>query len=251
MNGNVEDKAAAMESLLKELTNPHQNINQHFMATCTCTSMSFDLAAMKPAEYARIVTDLLTTGQSKLANGETIHPPINGFGYDQTNRSAGERLMQSALMNYAKNGQYSNDKSDDGLYTDQEVKVLSAITGKQYDVVMDNKEGTLRNYLDGGRGPVYADFGWGDGGHAVAILKVEDDRVYFRNPWGGHITGVSDGVGIPDAKGQPLKTDPSGNLYTPSGPSRRVVDSANGIESISILEFQQITSSLLVEHIAD
>jgi hypothetical protein len=97
-----------MEDLMKELANPDQNINQSSKGTCTCTSMSFGLAKNRPAEYARLMTDLLTTGKTKLANGDTISPPGDAYAFDGTSRSEGERLLQSSLMNYATGGTYMN-----------------------------------------------------------------------------------------------------------------------------------------------
>jgi len=170
-SGKTVSKQEVMEDLLTELANPDQNINQSGKGTCTCTSMSFGLAKNKPAEYARLMTDLLTTGKAKLANGDTINPPGDGFTFDGTTRSAGERLLQSALMNYATDGTYMNgpdlsikNNFQGGLYADQELKVLKGINGKSYDKISGNSfqivAATVEE-LKNGKVPILANLSWG------------------------------------------------------------------------------------------
>jgi hypothetical protein len=117
------------------------------------------------------------------------------------------------------------------LYEEGQLKVLSALYGRTYisDHHRDNLIQTTMSLISGGRGPVYARLSWDDNsGHAVQILKIENDRVYFRNPWGG--SHYASGVG-----------------HGQSGPQRRVEDGANGIESISTSDFLAITESILIE----
>lgn len=256
--GNAVNKKQVVEALLQEVANPNRHIDQSNRGTCTCTSMTYNLALSQPAEYARIVTDLATTGQSRLAGGATIQPPADAFRGDNSSRSVGERLFQSALMNFGQNGNYQNStrKSPNdplidtgGLSLDQEIKVLSALHGKSYKSMInlqpvniaiptvdmsryDAVERTKRELAEG-RGPIHAALRWGNGAHAVEITKFENGRFYIRNPWGGNVPGVTRGVGIDYQRHQ--------------NPPRRVEDAANGIESISEMDYRLYLRSIIVE----
>jgi hypothetical protein len=228
-------KKRAMEDLLKEVANPHRYINQGDRGTCTCTSMSFNLALSNPAEYARLVTDLATTGQAKLANGATITPPADAFANDTSRRSVGERLFQSALMNYATGGTYQNASKNTGLELDEQVRALGGLYGKSFTSIPNMAGAGLaatKMAIESGRVPVYARMEWGGGGHAVEVLKVEDGKVYIRNPWGGNVLGTSKGVGIHGQK----HTDPP----------RQTVDSENGIEVMTEDDYVDNLKSIVV-----
>ena len=275
-SGTPANKKQVTEDLLKELASPSQNINQHNRGTCTVTSMSYNLANQNPAEYARLVTDLATTGKSKLANGDTITPPADAFIQDNSNRSVGERMLQSSLMNYGAKGNYQNWNAgpdgvrgtpDDGfadptnptsrsldgippngggLVYDQQIKVLEGLTNKSYEHYdgswnfrndkVDIFEKT-KDQLKAGNGPVYTRLDWAGGGHAVEVTKIENGRVYFRNPWGGNIPGVSNGVGPTDPAGAPPVRNPP----------RRVEDGPNGIESMSEADYKKLVRGVIIE----
>ena len=115
--GNPVLKAQVLEDLCSELSNPKQNINEGNRKTPSVTGMTRTLAEQNPAEYARIVTELETTGQAKLANGETIRPTTDAWNEDKSGRSVGERLLQSALMDYGRpGGGYQNwNAGPDGI----------------------------------------------------------------------------------------------------------------------------------------
>lgn len=274
-SGTPANKRQVTEDLLKELANPNQNINQDNRGTCAPTSISYKLAVLNPAEYARIVTDLTTTGQSTLANGSTIQPPADAFMQDNSNRSVSERLLQSSLMNLAYRGTYQNwnpgadgtrGTPDDGflaqgggtsrfldgappgtvgLSPEQETTVLNATTGKTYrnytgeaDAIPDNLDmlNKTKEQLKAGKGPVHAYVFWRTVHHGVEILKVEDGRVFFRNPVGGNIPGVANGVGPTDVGPTPPRTPP-----------RRVEDGPNGIESMSEADFMSRVAGLQIQ----
>ncbi|MCI0415844.1 peptidoglycan-binding protein [bacterium] len=242
--GNPADKTQVVEDLLKEIANPYRNINQSNRGTCSCTSMTFNLALSNPAEFGRIVTDLATTGQSKLAGGVTIKPPADAFAQDNSRRSVGERLFQSALMSYARDGDYQNNvRKKSGKVTDtggtlahQEVKVLSALHGKSY-ISLPNAALTgfhqTKKYVDAGKVPVYAALKWDGAGHAVEVTKIANGRVYFRNPWGGNVPGISNGVGV--------------DYQRHKDPPRRTEDAANGIESMTEEDYVMHLKNIIVE----
>ena len=237
--GRTAGKAEVMENLLNELAIPNTHINQDNKGTCTCTSMSYALAKNNPAEYARIATDLLTTGQATLKNGTVIRPPLDGFAFDGSKRSASERLIQSALMNLGMGGFYSNVRDQHlisgigGLTDVEEAAVLRALNGKNFSVHSGNLIDRVQADLKAGHVPVMVNLRWGGRrtGHAIQVEKIENGRVYFRNPWGGNIPGVQRGVGN------------TGDIPGPGGPIRRVEDGPNGIESMSVENFEGIAIS--------
>ena len=103
--GQPIDKKQVLSDLVDEVGVPYKFINQNNRGTCAATSISHKLALEQPAEYARLVTDLATTGKSNLANGDTIQVPSpDVFQSDNSTRSDGERLLQSSLMDYAHPG---------------------------------------------------------------------------------------------------------------------------------------------------
>jgi hypothetical protein len=89
----------------------------------------------------------------------------------------------------------------------------------------------IQEDLNNGNGPVMTAVYWGDGGHMVAVERIENGRVYFRNPWGSTENQTG-----PYYDGQE-RTDP---------PARRVEDAQGGLESMSEREFQQIIHAAVV-----
>ena len=268
------DRSQVSEQLLQELASPNGTINQDDRGTCTCTSMSHRLAQRNPAEYARLATDLALTGQSKLTNGDTIKVPDNTAGQpDGRARSHTERFLQSSLMNYAHPGYVNrydgpdgiagtaddgiitdpskpNQRSKDGwpkertsgLNTDEQERVMRGLYGKKYTFYNGSfmsaidKQTTMnkiKGELGAGRGPVEANLKWGGGGHAVEVTEVKNGRVYIRNPWGGSV-GVN---------GQANGTAQNN---TGDGPLRRVENGPEGLESMTIADFEKAAKGIYV-----
>lgn len=117
VNASNPPKEKVMEDLLSELSNPTQNIDHGDRHTSSVAIMTRDLAEQNPAEYARLVTELSTTGQATLANGDTITPSADAWQEDFSGRSVGERLLQSGLMDYGRpGGGYQNwNPGPDGI----------------------------------------------------------------------------------------------------------------------------------------
>lgn len=244
LTNNGVTRADLLSSVMEEASNPGQ-INQSNRNTCTVTSMQYMLNQQNPAEYVRIMQGLSSPeGSVQLRNGATITRDPNSAAPDSaTDRSASERLFQSAMMEYA-NGDHNYDNVTDrntgkesswvffekdvdpypGLYRDQEERGLEALFGRDFKVYdgsfnfTDDKQDIL-NELQGRSGQrTLMDLQWGDGGHAVVFEKVENGRVYFRNPWGP--TG-----------------DATGTNY--DNPPRRLEDGANRVESMSVEDFKK------------
>ncbi len=268
--GTALDKKQVTEQLLQEVANPDFYINQGNRGTCTVTATTHRLAAQNPAEYARLVTDLSTTGQSKLANGDTITVPgTDSWQQDNGTRSHGERLLQSSLMSYARPGKtYQNwnagtdgirgnaddgfpdptnpnnrsidgypDRNGSGLIPSELERVLTGIHGKKFEAYEksynfqdDSKDRMekIESQLKSGNKPTHIDISWGtNGAHALEVEKIENGRVYFRNPWGGGNIGATG------------TTNGSAANNTGAGPTRKVEDGNRGLESMTEADFQK------------
>ena len=86
--------------------------------------------------------------------------------------------------------------------------------------------------IDGGHGPVFTGVKWGGGVHAIEVTKIENGRVYYRNPWGPN------GVG---------PTDPPGETGASRTPPRRVEDGANGVESMTVEDYNKRALDIIHE----
>ena len=221
-------------------------------------SMSHKLATTNPAEYARIATDLALTGQSKLANGATINVPgPTAWQADSSTRSHSERLIQSALMDYARPGKtYVNnqggggtsvdgwaDRPGGGLTSSEETRVMQGLYNKSFEAYdgewnfRDDKKDIMdkiRGELSRGESQVNADLDWGSGGHAIEVTGVQNGRVFFRNPWG------SAGVGATGT----IQGTAANN--TNNGPLRRTEDGAKAIQSMSLPDFEKAVRDVYV-----
>ena len=255
-SGQPVTPAQYSESLLQELSAPDNFVNQSNRGTCTTTSISHKLATQNPAEYARIATDLALTGQSKLANGAPINVPgVSAWLEDSSSRSHSERLIQSSLMNYARPGKtYVNnqgvqsksldgwaDRPGGGLYPDEESRVMRGIFNKPYEAyngagIFGSKKdimNKIRGELGAGASHVSVDIKWGGGGHAVEVTKIENGRVYFRNPHGPD--DVSDSGTIQGTvANRTVKDNPDLD-----GPLRRTEDKARALQSMSLTDFEE------------
>jgi hypothetical protein len=259
--GNPVKKEVFMEQLLHELSDPDKHINQHNRGTCTVTAMTHQMATNKPAEYARLVIDLAKNGSSRLPNGDKISVPGNdAWIQDNSDRSHGERLLQSSLMQYARpEATYKNslpptsgtngsidgftDTQKSGLKKEQEMRVMSGLNGKTYTRYYGDGDGTsaedkkkmterIRQDLKEGRGPVLITMQWNGGYHAIEVTKVADppdNKVTFRNPWGGNNV---------DKKGD-AKGNANNATHATGGPLRTVEDPQRGIESMPVEDFHK------------
>jgi hypothetical protein len=246
--GNPVTPGQYSEQVLQELSAPDNFVDQSNRGTCTCTSMSHKLATTNPAEYARIATDLALTGQSKLANGAAINVPgPTAWQADTSTRSHSERLIQSSLMNYARPGYLNNhgvagnpdgwaDRLNSGLTSDEEKRVMQGLYNKKFEVYdgewnfRDDKKdivNKIRGELGRGVSHVNVDLDWGGGGHAVEVTKIENGRVFFRNPHGNAGVGATGTI-------QGTSANNTGN-----GPLRKTEDGARAIQSMSLDDFEK------------
>jgi len=212
-------------------------INQSTHGTCTVTSLQYELANRNPAEYARIMSGLVSPdGRAVMANGDIVYRVEDSVGRDKSNgRSDSERVFQAAMMDYG-NGRHDYSNQDDansrtpswlswlpnssygGLHSDQWISGMEALTGRDYGEVRgkDDIVEALSQNVPGSFAALY----WGEdkkSGHAVMVADVRDGRVYFRNPHGAS----------PHANGTELQNPP-----------RRMEDKLIGLESMNLQDFQ-------------
>lgn len=146
-------------------------------------------------------------------------------------RSDSERIFQAAMMEFG-NGSYNYDNKKDknlatgvlgwfgikygGLTSGDQEKAMKALFGT--GVVVRNSKNTIVKELKNRAGQLtYVTLEWGSGSHAVVADKIENGRVYFRNPWGSYA-----------ATGSEQKN-----------PTRRIEDSSLGLESMTLAEFEK------------
>lgn len=224
-------RQSLLGSIMDECAHPG-NVNQSNRGTCTVTTMQYMLCEQNPAEYGRIMHGLLTDGSVTLRNGDTLTREADSIAPDTAvSRSASERIFQSAMMEYA-NGSENYSNLDDrsrgkrliffnydhgGLYDKQAERGLEALFGRDFDRTGD----VLDTVRDRSPADTYVHMAWGEdkgGGHAVVVTRVENGRVYFRNPWGP-------------------TTDAAGTNY--QDPPRRLEDPSTREESMSIEDFEK------------
>ncbi|WP_257459955.1 hypothetical protein [Archangium lipolyticum] len=232
-----------LASVMQEAGRPGE-INQSSKGTCTVTSMQYMLNQSNPAEYVRIMQGLTSpSGQAQLRGGATISRDPGSVPRDTaTARSDTERLFQASMMEYA-NGEHEYDNATDrntgndkilglidnkkdygGLYADQEERALEALFGRDFNQYkgsfnfQDDKQDIVDTLTARNNQRTLMDLSWGNGGHAVVFEKVENGRVYFRNPWGP-------------------TSDANGTTY--SDPPRKLEDGATRLESMSVEDFKK------------
>jgi len=221
-------RADLLESLLQECATPGA-INQSNRATCTVTSMQYMLSLQEPSEYARLVRSLLTPeGTVSTRSGADLVRVADSIAPDSAvDRSATERLFQAAMMELA-NGDatYSNVTDENvtsffglklgvlGLNGDQQERGLAALFGAEHPRIFASDAADA--LASGTTLPMFADLSFGGGAHAVVVEKIEDGRVFIRNPWGA-------------------TTDPVGSTY---GDPERVLEDADArVESMTLKAF--------------
>lgn len=129
-------KADVLLNVLAEALNPAV-INQGDRKTCGVASIQYMLCRENPAEYARLVFGLVTTGRVALRNGDTCEINASGIRRDNSARTDSERIFQSSLMEYANGDHYvylnDSDKhiKTSGRRKDNGIAGLGGLTDRQ------------------------------------------------------------------------------------------------------------------------
>ena len=245
------DRSSLLSGLIQQVQDPG-TITQGERGTCTVTTAEYMLASRAPAEYARVVTDLASaSGRVVLANGARAERVPDSTAPDGSGRSAASRLFQSAMMEFGNPWLHYSDKKDrwgigafsfgSGLLDSEVPKVINALLKDHYYnetplPIIDGTPGSLGNdslmkdletkIAKGQQVPASID--WLGSGHEILILKIENGRAYFRNPWG------------------PSPLPPGSVTDGLDGPKRRI-ETTGGIESMPIDELQPLIAAIAVQ----
>jgi hypothetical protein len=196
--------AEVLTSVLRDIVNPSR-ISQGDAPTCTVTSMQFDLVADEPAEYARLMAGLTgPTGKVAMLGGGILK---SGAKYARAldGRPVSQALFQSACMEFANGKAMDFDpeagqstrvltgSTQRGLKPHQQTTMLRNLFGVRYvtDTFYEPQQGALA--LQRLRGfdarashsrTIILDLDQGAINHAVALERVADGVVYYRDPEG-------------------------------------------------------------------
>jgi LysM repeat protein len=249
---------------IEETGDPIWHLDQGSVGECAPTSLQTHLLLNTPSEYARLIGGLSSKSQvAVLSDGSVLAAAKNDIVPNATvipsgtnspisdTRSVTERMFQGAIQQYAgrsAGGPQNFDCNTDqtGLGDQQVANVLHGLYNRPYSVEPPNGQGVggavgsnqgqrdaiynkVNAQLSQGAGPVAAGMIWGGnnaaaGSHEIMVTKVDNGRVYFRNPWGSR-----------DAQGAAYKDNQ--NIAGP--PPRRVEDSQGGLESMSVADFKR------------
>jgi hypothetical protein len=176
-----------LRSMVQETGNALENINQGKYATCVPTVANRHLAANQPAEYARIITELATTGRTVMtrtdpATGKCQAVPEFTLEYVAWSasadalkgRSISESMFQTSFGNMV--GTYK-----DGMYTDQAEIVYEAAFGASFRRIDSSADAfaKLENASQRGESNMVS-LKWSASGahsnHALEVLRVFSER---------------------------------------------------------------------------
>ncbi len=240
----VPTRQSLLDGVLLETADPGLNVRQSTFDTCTATTAQYELARRQPAEYARLMAGLTGPDEKvQMAGGKTLK--LDDEGIVKPNgatdkRLDSSRLFQAAAMEFANGSENYNADKDKSFKTGRDGSDIGVGRGglKESEEVdlnrqlfnqpafnwypMKGNEDRFVNALktNDHSKPIVLnmdigkDVGVEKTGHAVSFVKVENGRVYFRNP---------------DANA-------SGKSNVPGA---RVEDPAAGIDSMSIEDFKK------------
>lgn len=202
-------RGTIMKEVLDRIVAP-EKINQRNRGTCTVTTLEYLLASKKPAEFARLITGLVSDrGVVKLADGSNLSRDSSGLAEDDSGRANIDRIFQSSMMEYS-NGILTNyDNKDDknlgwgvidegsGLSRDEIRGAMEAALGASYrsesyfDSPADRATMIKRfqKALAAGKPVAIAIFWSRDlegkkGYHQLAVTGLTGTHVELWNPWG-------------------------------------------------------------------
>lgn len=193
---------------LADIADPRR-IQQGYAPTCTATSMQYELAKERPAEYARLMSGLAVDGRVQMAGGGVLRVPVGAaLSASEENRdarTASEALFQSAVMEYA-NGTDDYDLSMQrssgargryrGLFPDQVRDMTAQLFGARYETREILNDDEARDELariasrERPNRPVLFDISMGSFNHNVSLESVDEKRVLYRDPTTGDIASL-------------------------------------------------------------
>lgn len=216
LEGNFQ-RGVVVSELLANLQNPGE-INQRNRGTCTVTTIEYFHASQQPSDYTRLVKELVhSQGKAHFQTGQVCWTNPTGVGEDHSGRSSVDRIYQSSMMQAAYKGiaLYNNHNDtfwtlgwnrqfrDSGLFSHQSGYLMEQVLGKptkvmEYEGNRKRFEADMIRALNLGQ-TVFVAMAWHpdpndrDSNHALAVEKIENGKVYLRNPWGDGEKGGDNG----------------------------------------------------------
>lgn len=200
------DRAALLTDTVQELAWP-PSVAQGDRNTCAPTVVQIHLMLEHPAEHLRLLSGMASPeGKVKLHGGQELVREPGAEAQEAYKRSAPQRLMSPAMMEFA-NGTEQYDPERDihldvngsetwgGLSPAQVDHLLEGIHGGEFafaDMVYGNDSrdaawALVEEELQSGN-TVMAGIKWRNGGHKVLVTGLETaeglDWVRIVNPWG-------------------------------------------------------------------
>ena len=227
---------ALAEQILQHIDQPG-TIRQQDRGTCTVTTLQYVLADMLPGAFAEHCVNLVVREKTVFQDGVVAELLQNSIPKDSaTGRSDISRIFQSNMMNAATSSDkiYNNpkdaffttdgEKEGSGLSYREEARVMVRLFGTSNltfeNCFSDDAWEMLKATTPSPKGPSGSlGLTWGKGGHAVAVVKIEGDRLFFRNPWGE-------------------TTLAAGKVRKPPGST--IEDPKTGVESIDRATFEKL-----------
>ncbi|MGE3727378.1 MAG: papain-like cysteine protease family protein [Candidatus Sericytochromatia bacterium] len=184
---------------LQEIAFP-ESINQHSRGTCAATTAQIALAVKNPEKYINIVSSLVSQAGSCPSTLVPLNKDIEMKRVtdtdlpDNSGRSISSRIIQSAFMQYAKGAEkYENTSQGGGLVSRQtECLMKNLFSDKSWQLVEKDFGAiglppAVKQTLEKGI-PVSTGLGslssGGRGGHRILITGIDEQKIYFMNPWG-------------------------------------------------------------------
>jgi|GEM_PF-1663435 len=212
-----------LTDLIDALADPN-SISQGSKGTCAQTTVERSIAERNPAQYVKIITDLITKGEYIAPNGKRI--PLNEGGIKKVsseieNRYLTTRIITPSFMEfYYDKDPDKNDYDDDN---DEEVsskskgsssiETASAIYNTLYIPILINigifnnniKTSILKELLRLSKYPIFLYVNYEKdpnsykAGHAVELKSITDNSITISNPWGQIETYTNTGKNIEPA----------------------------------------------------
>ncbi len=197
---------ALLSNALLETVNPSR-VGQGTAPTCTTASMQYELVADEPAEYIRLLAGLTgPTGKTQMRGGGELRLEATAAHADGLDaRTVSQAVFQSSTLEYANGrdsafdpvlGTSTNRRTGAtyrGLKPNQQTTILRQLFGVKYtnDTLYTEAEGAralenLRGFDAAGaqNRPILLEIDQGAFNHAVTLERVNQGRVFFRDPYG-------------------------------------------------------------------
>lgn len=184
-------------NLVQELDEPGI-IHQADRGTCAATTVQYYMASNHPAEYARLVSDLVCEGEAQMASGNKLLLDPGSLARDNSTRNHVDRMFQTAAMDRSELGDYNNAtdrraNGSSGLTQDDVTKLMNDVTNGRdgaFQTVKGNSDAIVARIAQSTARGIEVPVGmkWAISGmhtgHEMLVTKIEGDKVYLRNPWG-------------------------------------------------------------------